>query len=226
MSGNGDTACPDLESCDCGPGSFEADAPEIEFGDHRLDRNQLTVRATAFRLLLEEGRPVAVPSVAAEAGVGVATTIEVLEGFADRGNTRLSGDQVVGMAGLSVEFIPHRIHLAIGRRWTWCALDAVGIVGAVGEGVIRSETGHGPVAIHIRNGDLAPTNLAVFVADGYGMTSSVDQWCPLVNFFFTFEAATTWAQRARVPGKPVAVTSIAPQVIERWRSILDHRPLG
>lgn len=40
----------------------------------------------------------------------------------------------------SVEPTRHLIDVEVGRRWTWCALDAVGIVGALGAGVIYSQT--------------------------------------------------------------------------------------
>ena len=190
-----------------------------------LDPIQLTVRAAAFRLLLDAGQPATVTSVAESAGVDVATTIEVLEGFAKTGNVSFVGDQVVGVAGLSVEPTQHRIELAAGRRWSWCALDAVGIVGAIGDGVIHSEIADRHVQLQVEDGEVESTNLAVFVADGYGMTSAVDQWCPLVNFFPTIESATAWAEETGVAGRSIPVTAIASQLIERWRSVLNHHQL-
>jgi hypothetical protein len=103
----------------------------------------------------------------------------------------------------------------MGRRWAWCALDAVGIVGAVGEGNIRSETADGRVELHVQHGELEPSEVASFVPDGSGMTSSVDQWCPLVNFFPTFEAATARAEQSGLPGRPVALTTIAARLVDR-----------
>lgn len=124
---------------------------------------------------------------------------------------------------MSVDPTRHRIDVEVGRRWTWCAIDAVGIVGAIGNGVIQSETNDGMVELHIRQGKITP-DLAVFVADGYGMTSSVDEWCAVVNFFPTVEAVSAWMSQSGVQGKAVTVTSIAPEVISRWEAILDHRP--
>jgi hypothetical protein len=62
--------------------------------------------------------------------------------------------------------------------------------------------------------------------NGYGMTSAVDQWCPLVNFFPTLQAATDWAAQSGTPGRPLPVAGIALQMIERWRMILNHWPPG
>jgi len=220
--GSGDTGCTDADCCGCESSALKGGPSGVEFGDHRLDSVQWAVRAAAFRLLLDEGQPAAMTSIAEAAGVGVTTTLEVLEGFAKTGNVSFAGDQVVGIAGLSVEPTQHRIDLAAGRRWTWCALDAVGIVGAIGDGVIHSEMAQCPVQVHVKDGEVESTNLAVFVADGYGMTSAVDQWCPLVNFFATLESATAWAEEFGVAGRSIPVTTIAPQLIERWRLVLNH----
>lgn len=220
--GSGDTGCTNPDCCGCESSASEGEGSGVEFGDHRLDPVQLAVRAAAFRILLDEGQPATVTSIAESAGVDVANTIEVLEGFAKTGNVSFAGDQVLGIAGLSVEPTQHRIDLADARRWTWCALDAVGIVGAIGDGVIHSEMAQVPVQLHVKDGEVESTNLAVFVADGYGMTSAVDQWCPLVNFFPTLESATAWAEATGAPGRSIPVTTIAPQLIERWRSVLNH----
>lgn len=194
----------------------------VEFGDHRLNPIQLTVRAAAFRLLLDKGQPMTMTSIAKGAGVDVATTIAVLEGFAETGNVSIAGDRVIGIAGLSVEPTRHRVDVAAGRRWTWCALDAVGIVGAIGDGFIRSETADVAAELRIADGMLESTDLAVFVAEGYGLTSAVDQWCPLVNFFPNLESATAWAEANGVPGRSIPVTTISSGLIERWQSVLSH----
>ena len=94
---------------------------------------------------------------------------------------------------MSTEPTRHRVELKVGTRWTWCALDAVGIVGAVGDGIIVSATNSGALVLEVRDGKVEPTDAAVFIADGYGMTSTMEEWCPLVNFFTTVDDAETWA---------------------------------
>lgn len=194
----------------------------VGFGDRGLDSVQLAVRAAAFDLLLDTGQPAAITSIAASAGVDPATAAEVLEGFARTGNVSLKGDRVVGVAGLSVEPTRHRIELTVGRRWTWCALDAIGIVGAIGDGVIHPELGEGQKQLNVRDGEIEWNDLAVLIPDGYGMTSAVDQWCPLANFFPTVASATVWAESNGVQGQAMSVTAIASQLIERWASVLNH----
>lgn len=56
----------------------------------------------------------------------------------------------------------------------------------------------------IRCGDLA-----VFVADGYGMTSAVNQLCRPVNFFPTLESAMARTEETGVPGRSINVMTIA-----------------
>lgn len=209
-------------SCCCEASPVAEDSNGIEFGDHRLDPLQLTVLTGAFRLLLDSGQPIDVKSIADAASVDLATATEVLEGFARTGNVSLKGGRVVGIAGLSVEPTRHRIELAIGRRWTWCALDAIGIVGAIGDGVIQSEVGDRQVQLRVEGGEIRSKDLAVLVPDGYGTTSAVDQWCPLANFFPNVTSATVWAESNGVKGQVKLVTAIAPQLIERWTAVLNN----
>src|SRR5690606_40895665 len=68
---------------------------------------------------------------------------------------------------------PTRRSSDLGRRWTWCSLDAVGIVAAVGWGKIDSTGPGAEFHIAYRDTRFDPVGLAVFVADGYGMTSSL-----------------------------------------------------
>jgi len=97
-----DSGCTDIACC-CDASSVANGSDAVEFGDHRLDPVQLTVRAAAFRLLVDSGQPVDIASIAKAAGVERAKATEVLDGFARTGNVSLKGDRVVGIAGLSIE---------------------------------------------------------------------------------------------------------------------------
>lgn len=215
------TGCTDLDCC-CDPSAADGNQDGVAFGDQRLDPVQQAVGADAFKLLLESGQPVTMASIAEAASVDLVAAIEVLGGFARTGNVSMKGEQVVGITGLSVEPTRHRIELDFGRRWTWCALDAVGIVDAIGDGVIHSEMVEGHVRLQINGGEVESNDLAVFVAEGDGMTSAIDQWCPVVNFFPSSASATGWAAERGVAGRPVLVAKIASQLIERWRSVLNY----
>lgn len=63
----------------------------------------------------------------------------------------------------------------------------------------------------------------MFVADGYGMTSSLGQWCPLVDFFATVEAADRWSAEQGVEGRGVPLLDIAEGAGDRWRAIIEGR---
>jgi len=162
--------------------------------------------------------------LAAGAEVDPVVADEVIGWFEERGSARRHRDgRVEGIAGLSTEPTRHRIELKVGTRWTWCALDAVGIVGAVGEGLIVSKTNAGRLMLEVRDGKVEHTDAAVFIADGYGMTSTMDEWCPLVNFFTTMKAAEAWAAESGAGGRVVRVDEIAPEATERWRSVLTYQ---
>lgn len=124
----------------------------------------------------------------------VDTVTDVFAYFAGRGSVQYDeSGRIVGLAGLTVRPTRHLIHLPQGRRWTWCAFDAVGIIAAVGSGNIASTGPGGEFHIVYRDARFDPAEPVVFVADGYGMTSSLGQWCPLIDFFPTVEAADHWS---------------------------------
>lgn len=196
----------------------------LDFGDDRLEPEQRRVRSAAFLGLLRTGRPVSARAVAQDAQTTLETVTEVLSYFAGRGSVQYDDHgRVVGIAGLGVQPTRHVIHLPWGRRWTWCSLDAVGIVAAVGSGKIDSTGPGGEFHIVYRDAGFDPAGLAVFVADGYGMTSSLGQWCPLVDFFATVEAADRWSAEQGVEGRGVPLLDIAEVVGDRWRAIIEGR---
>lgn len=127
----GDSHCMEQECCGCGP--------EVEFGDRRLDPIELAVRAAGFRLLLDSGQPASIASIAGAEVVDPTATTHVLEGFARTGNVSIDGDQVMTIAG---SLSPPPAFGSSLRRVDGGpdVLDAVGIMGALGAGVIYSQT--------------------------------------------------------------------------------------
>jgi hypothetical protein len=88
--------------------------------------------AEAFHLLLSSGRLVPRATLARAVRCGEAAVDEALAGLERIGRTRRSAaGEVLGSLGLSIEPSPHELLLEVGRRYTWCALDAVGILGAL-----------------------------------------------------------------------------------------------
>lgn len=216
---DGPGGCDNLASC-CQQGGNRV----IDFGDDRLEPEQRRVRSAAFLALLRTGRPVSARAVAQGAKTTVETVTEVLSHFAGRGSVQYDDhDRIVGIAGLTVQPTRHVMHLPQGMRWTWCSLDAVGIVAAVGSGKIDSTGPGGEFHIVYRDARFDPAGLAVFVADGYGMTSSLGQWCPLVDFFATVDAADRWSAEQAVKGRGVPLLDIADVAGDRWRAIIEGR---
>lgn len=198
----------------------EAETP-IEFGDDRLDATQKAIRSAAFLQILDTGQPATIKTIAEATQLPEPVVTDVVEAFTERGMAQIGDGQVLGIAGLSVKATRHTIALPQGERWTWCALDGVGIVGATGSGTIISQTPHGDVSLTLDNGVFRPEGMAIFIADGYGMTSSVSQWCPLVDFFPNAAAADVWGSRNGVAGRGVPVAHLATLAAARWRAIIE-----
>lgn len=222
-------SAPDLRGVPRGcddPGSccHQAGDGVIDFGDDRLDPGQHRVRSVAFSALLRDGRPLSATALARNARVTVEKVAEVLAFFAGRGSVQYDGSGgILGIAGLSVRPTRHVIDLPQGRRWTWCALDAVGIVAAVGSGDIYSTGPGGEFHIVYHDARFDPTEPVVFVADGYGMTSSLGQWCPLVDFFPSVDAADRWSAEREVEGRGVPLGDLAEVAGQRWKAIVEGR---
>lgn len=198
----------------------------VEFGDDRLDATQKAVRSAAFLNLLDMGRPTNTTEVSRRAETPVEVANQTIRMLAKQGSAHLDGDgDLLGIAGLSVEPTKHMIALPVGERWTWCALDAIGIVGALGAGTITSRASGSSVTVSFQDGRFHPEGLAIFLADGYGLTSSISQWCPLVDFFPNVEAADSWAREHDVSGRGVPVARLVATATDRWRTIIEHRQI-
>lgn len=199
-------------------------APDALVPPSVLDDAEQRVRAAAFRALLSTHRPVAAEELAGVLGGEAGAVRETIGALvrADRIRTDAAG-RVVGSCGLSVA--PSRHELWIGRRrfWTWCALDAVGILGALGaDGRARSRdpmTG-APIDVRFRAGEPVEDRAVVFLAAANCCPSGVDSWCPKVNFFADAPAARAWAAREGVPGEVVGVREATQRGAVQWRPLV------
>jgi Alkylmercury lyase len=215
----------------------EPDSP-VTPGPPRADLTprQARVRAAAFRLLLESGRPVPPEPVAARVGAGTAEVVADLRVLSDTGRVRLADGAVLGSLGLTMVETNHEIGGlagAAGVRWhTWCALDALGILGALGvDGWIRSTTPG--------TGDRFDLTLVAGVPQGYDpgyvmflagqqgpISSVIDQWCPLVNFFVDARSALEWSERTGVAGECLDLAAASELATRLWRPALGEPPAG
>lgn len=181
-------------------------------------------RSAGFRLLLEEDRPVDRAEWAAAAGTDVEALNTILEGAETKGRVQLDTEgRLIGIAGLTIEPTRHKVEINGTTRWTWCALDAIGILGALeADGIVHSKDPRRGDEVRIAFTDGEPDGDAtLFILGGYDGDNTVEEWCPLVNFFSSRQDAEEWVQRQGLKGDIVSVTEIASQAADIWLPVVD-----
>ncbi len=181
-------------------------------------------RAAAFQVMWVTGRPVAVSALATILADRTSAQIQAdLDWLARRGRARLGdASEVIGIAGLSATPTRHRIVLAEKERYTWCAIDALGILAAGSfDGRIESSPPDHPqvVPVALEAGVPLPTEAVVFVVTDNTCASVVDDWCPKVNLFATSDHAQAWQQATGTDGSIVDVASAATDAGLTWRPL-------
>jgi alkylmercury lyase len=205
--------------------------------------------ASAFRLLLDDRRPVSPTRLAEALAIEPERVERTLARLDQQGRIRRDQTGVVtGSHGLSLTATPHELVLEQEpgqerRYWTWCAWDAVGILAALdASGRIRSTSpaSGAPIQLDFDHGSprQADPDLVVFFADTdcctpaadtgdssdcRGAGSVIDDWCPLVNFFEDAHAARAWAARHSVAGTAVPLAEATSQGKAAWRRWIDDR---
>ena len=141
-----------------------------------------------------------------------------------RGRTQLDPlGRTITCGGLSVEPTRHRIETGDVTRWTMCAYDALGILGALGGGgrvVSTSPLDEATIEIGFADGSPTTEDAVLFYADGYEACESVyEQWCPMVNLFPNRVDAERWANSRRVTGRVRSLADAAESATEEWRPL-------
>ncbi|MEW9548339.1 organomercurial lyase [Nonomuraea sp. NPDC050783] len=192
-----------------------------------LEPRQAALRAAAFHLLLRSPDPVPPRRLAAELGEETETVVADLDLLDRAGRIRRTADGDV-LASLGLTLVPTRHRIAAGpaERHTWCALDALGILGALAtDGWIESEApgAGGRMRIDVRGGVPVghPAAYVLFVAEQAPVASVVDQWCPLVNFFTDAESARSWAASARAEGRTLGLDEAARYATRLWLPLIN-----
>ena len=190
-----------------------------EIDSRRISPEMADVRSAGFALLLEEGRPVPPIDVATASGVSeIEVEARVAEAVA-AGRARLddSGD-LIGIAGLSVVPTRHRVDIDDRTRFTWCALDAVGILGALeADGRVTSiepDTGDRIVIDFV--GGVPAGAASMFILRGYDGSNVVDEWCSQVNFFVDAVAAEAHHR----DGDIVSIADVAGEAAQMWGEVV------
>lgn len=181
------------------------------------------VRARSFLALLANGRPVPAAALGAPAGMGVADVRKAIDTLVSAGRITIDADGINGSLGLSVVPCRHRIDLPQGRRYTWCALDAVGILGAlrVTGSITSTSLDGGPVVARFVEGrPVGPPGLVILLPER-GPGPTVRTWCPLVNFFVGSELARAWSDERGLVSTIVPLDEATTLATGLWRDAID-----
>lgn len=182
------------------------------------------VRAQLFLALLATGHPIPVAAVGAPAGIDVAAVRQAIDALVSAGRVTVTDGMqaVTGSLGLSVVPCRHRLDLPLGRRYTWCALDAVGVFGALRTtGSITSTTPRGErVMVRLSDGRPVGAGTVVVLIPERGPGPTVHSWCPLVNFFLAAEHARDWSDENDLPAAIVPVREVTSLGTELWRDAI------
>jgi Alkylmercury lyase len=180
--------------------------------------------ALAFNELLASPEPVTVSHLAQQLKRGEIEIEARVAHLAERGWVRRDEDgAVVGSRGLSIEPTRHELDLPQGLRYTWCAYDTVGIFGALAvSGTIRSRTPLGePVELEVEDGRPTDSDGIVLFFPQRQVSSVVDEWCPLANFFLDGEEARSWTSERGVEGEVLTLEQASARGAAEWRRLLD-----
>jgi hypothetical protein len=188
------------------------DIPQnLPLAEQPLDDQALLARA--FWLLLDHGRPVEVGALAGALQREPAAVAAAVDRLEQAGLTRRDpAGRLLGSHGLSVVPTHHELLINGRGRWTWCAYDAVGILGALeADGRVRSRSPHSGTLIELTfdAGQPGATEAVVFLAEG-PCRSVIDDWCPLVNLFEHDQAAAAWARQHGISGAAQPVSAPPP----------------
>lgn len=215
-----------LDSCCSVPAADRGDSEILsEMRDEEVAPEVAALRSAGFQLLLAHGQPVDQKTWAEAAGVEESTLSEVLESAQDRGRVELdSQGRLLGLAGLTITPTRHRLDIDGKQRWTWCALDAIGILGAVAANGAVSSTDPGTGEdIEIRfNRGVPDGDASLFILGGHGDLNVRDAWCPNVNFFTSRPAAEEWVGANGFEGEIVSVAQVAEQAADMWKPVVDQ----
>ncbi|KAI7975929.1 hypothetical protein EIK77_002489 [Talaromyces pinophilus] len=182
------------------------------------------IRAAAFRSLVNTGQRVAVDALAAIIKVESGTIRDRVEKIHQGGHLQLDSEGfIVGAVGLSISPTRHEISIDGRRFCTWCALDVLGVFGALNaSGFVKSSepSSNNAITVEFVKGIPINPDVVVFLADLSTDTSVRCDWCPKVNFFSSRSSAESWVQANAANGSIVSVDHLAPVAREAWSRLI------
>lgn len=122
--------------------------------------------------------------------------------------------------------MPSRHELQIGGRrfWTWCAYDAVGILGALRiDGTVPSNsvaTGR-PLEVIFRLGLPQTDTIVIVMPEASGCDNVVEEWCPRVNFIEDEQTARSWLHSKGLVAEVVPIAEASRRGTSAWATLID-----
>jgi hypothetical protein len=185
------------------------------------------VRRTAFRALMETGEPWDADRVAIP-GVDPRSVRTAVRRLVEAGRARTDDrGRVTAACGISLTETQHRIETRHGSRWTNCAYDALGILGALeadGGVVSRSPSTGREIGVRFERGRPVGSDGVLFLADQSCCSRPNEDWCPNVNLFEDGSLALRWAEEHGVGGRVVSLEEGADLGAMEWRRLVEGHP--
>jgi len=185
-----------------------------------------TIRKEAFRALLATGEPW--DGEGAELpGIDRQTVRAAGERLVAAGRARKDEQgRITAACGVSLDPTAHRMRTPFGPRWTNCAYDALGILGALeADGEIESRSPATGETIHVQfeRGRPADSDAVLFLADQSCCSRPNEDWCPNVNLFEDRSSADRWGEEHGVAGRVVSLQEGTDLGSQEWRRLVDER---
>lgn len=183
------------------------------------------LRTQSFQLLLKSGAPVEVDDLAKLSQTDRSKVAATLGDLDRAGRIRRDeAGRVVGAAGLSVVPASHQIEVGGRHFWTWCAYDALGILGSLGKGgtvITKSPQTGDRLEIQFDGPMPLRHDLVLLMADTSDCVSTVEDYCPRVNLFESEELARQWMAGNGVEGEVLTIDEATRVGIADWTPLLD-----
>ncbi len=182
------------------------------------------VRTAAFREILATGRPWD-PASAPDLGIDPASVRLAIHHLVEVGRARIDEQgRVTAAAGLNTDPTEHHILIGFDPRWTNCAYDALGILGALGaDGVLATRSPSSGAEIHVlfQGGRPVGSDAVLFLADQSCCRRPNEDWCPNVNLFEGRSSAERSGAEHGVAGRVVTLEEGTDLGAAEWRPLIE-----
>lgn len=192
-------------------------------GDEMVEQLNLVnhndpIAKAAFKMLLGDATPVTITALSERVGVGPGVVRRVLDELRLAGRVETDGDSLLGVYGLTLKPMQHRLSLRGSTYFTWCAFDIVGIPAALGESAkIASECAHCRSVIAFSMTDGEPPPLPIVISWLSERCDSIrDQFCPAVNFYCDQAHYEDALQAGKAPRAFLTLQQAAEMGRENW----------